>query len=365
MQALIEKPARVRFRLLDGLRFFAAFAVIAYHYIAYSHTRWGVPPIELFPHLAPVAAYGALGVHLFFIISGFVILMSAQSRTVGEFVASRISRLFPAYWFAVLAAVFLYLVIAPGMFTPISGGDILANLTMAQQGLGVKNIDGVYWTLWVELLFYILICGLICIKPTERKIMGFAILWPIIAVIGQQSESGFLTLLLSPKYAALFAGGMGLYLIHAHGHNTARWLVVIFNALVACQQATGYVSGIMSRATGQQLSQTVGIAIILGFFALVALATVTPLKGMGPGWLTYAGALTYPIYLVHEAWGWWIIQSVYPVAGKWSALLLAVLVSVALAAAIERLVERPLRPILTRVLKNNLSDSSKERFLVS
>lgn len=360
-----EKSVRIRFKLLDGLRFFAAFAVVAYHYVAYMHTRWGVPPIELFPILAPVAAYGALGVHLFFIISGFVILMSAQNRTVGAFVASRISRLFPAYWFAVLAAVFLYCVIAPGKFKAISGGDILANLTMAQEGLGVKNIDGVYWTLWVELLFYILICGLICLNPTERKIMGFAVLWPIIAMISQQSENSFLVLLLSPKYAALFAGGMGLYLIHAHGHNLARWLVVIFNALVASQQATGYVAGIMSRATGQQLSQTVGIAIILGFFALVALATVTPLRGMGPNWLTYAGALTYPIYLVHEAWGWGIIESVYPVAGRWPALILAVLVSVAIAVFIERFVERPLHPILTRTLKRNLTDQPKESALAA
>ncbi|MFF5790510.1 acyltransferase family protein [Paeniglutamicibacter sp. NPDC012692] len=360
-RTMAPAPAgRERFKLLDGLRFFAAFAVLAYHYIGYSHVRWGEPPSELFPVLSPIAAYGALGVDLFFIISGFVILMSAQNRSVGAFAASRISRLFPAYWFAVLSTVFLYLVIAPGKFPTISGGQVLANLTMVQQGLGVKHIDGVYWTLWVELLFYILVCGLICIKPTERKIMGFAILWPIVAMISQQADSGFLKMFLSPQNAPLFAGGMGLYLIHKYGHNLARWLVVIFNALIAAQQATAYVSGPIARVTKQELSQTVAIVIVLGFFVLVALATVTPLKSIGPSWLTYAGALTYPLYLVHEAWGWWLIQWVNPIAGQWSALLLAVAFSLALAVVIERFVERPLHPILNRTLKKNLTDQPKE-----
>lgn len=92
-----------RFFLLDLLRLGAALAVVAYHWTARSHRYWGRPPTEEFQFVSKLSGYGALGVQLFFIISGFVILMSAQGRSVGQFVASRVARLFPAYWVAVLA----------------------------------------------------------------------------------------------------------------------------------------------------------------------------------------------------------------------------------------------------------------------
>lgn len=89
--------------------------MVAYHYTAvFGNLFWGVPSREVFPKLSAVTAYGAMGVQLFFIISGFVILMSAHGRPVGQFAASRISRLFPAYWTAVLLTAFLLLAVTHG-----------------------------------------------------------------------------------------------------------------------------------------------------------------------------------------------------------------------------------------------------------
>ncbi len=62
---------------LDLLRFIAALAVLAFHYLVAYASVWGDRPAELFPAVAPVAGLGILGVELFFMISGFVILMSA------------------------------------------------------------------------------------------------------------------------------------------------------------------------------------------------------------------------------------------------------------------------------------------------
>ncbi|MGH8965075.1 MAG: acyltransferase family protein, partial [Actinomycetes bacterium] len=95
-------PAKPRPRLaaLDGLRFLAAMAVLAYHYVAVNHHAWGPRTDVSFPNLQPLVAYGSFGVQLFFVISGFVILMSAWGRDVRSFTASRVGRLFPAYWFS-------------------------------------------------------------------------------------------------------------------------------------------------------------------------------------------------------------------------------------------------------------------------
>jgi peptidoglycan/LPS O-acetylase OafA/YrhL len=76
---------------------------VLYHYTARGE-------ITSFPLLAPLTQFGYLGVPLFFMISGFVISASAENRTPSEFVISRITRLFPAYWFGVaftLIAIYL------------------------------------------------------------------------------------------------------------------------------------------------------------------------------------------------------------------------------------------------------------------
>lgn len=330
----------------------AACAVVAYHYTAFERSHWGAPPSELFPHIAPISAYGALGVQLFFIVSGFVILMTAQGRTIGQFVTSRVARLYPAYWVAVLAAAFLFLVVAPGEFREVSPQTALVNLTMVQEAFGVPHLDGVYWTLWVELLFYVMIGFLIAIKPTEGKILAFAFLWPVVGALARTGDVGFLTTLLQPSYASLFAGGMVLYLIHRDGHNIVRWLLVAFNACLAAGVTTeSYVLTAMQDNTGMVLSPVASILIVLSLFGVVALVTVTPLKYRGPRWLTYAGALTYPLYLFHETWGWFVIASFADRLNAWATLGIAVAVSLVLAVVVERWVERPARPALTRLLK--------------
>lgn len=109
----------------------------------------------MFPTAFPFAAYGWLGVELFFLISGFVICMSCWGRSVGDFFTSRVTRLYPAYWFAVLATTAVLLLI-PGGQKPLPWPDVLTNLTMLQEPLGVRMVDGVYWTLFAELRFYLL-----------------------------------------------------------------------------------------------------------------------------------------------------------------------------------------------------------------
>jgi peptidoglycan/LPS O-acetylase OafA/YrhL len=51
-----------------------------------------------YPLLAPVAKYGYLGVDLFFMISGSVILVSTANASFKGFFVSRIVRLYPAFW---------------------------------------------------------------------------------------------------------------------------------------------------------------------------------------------------------------------------------------------------------------------------
>ncbi len=351
--------SRPRFLLLDLLRLCAAVAVMLYHYTARFNDQWDAVPSEKFQFVSQFTAYGFLGVQLFFVISGFVILLSAEGRTVGQFVSARVARLFPAYWAGVILTTLLFVVIAPQFERKVSATEFLVNLTMVQKAFGVRHIDGVYWTLWIELLFYIMIALLISVRLTEAKVYWFAFLWPLIGALAHASDSAFLSSLLSPAYAPLFAGGMLLYLLHSRGNSLLRWMLLLFNVCLAAHQTVTFdVLGSAQKYTGVQLSENVGVVLVLGIFGLVAAVTLTPLQHRGWSWMTYAGALTYPLYLVHEYWGWWMIGIVNPVAGKWAAVGAAFAVSFLLAIVIERWVERPIRPRLRRGLQRSFDATS-------
>ena len=354
--------ARVRPRLLllDCLRLAAALGVVSYHYTSFSGAEfWGRASREVFPSLSQVTAYGALGVQLFFIISGFVILMSAYGRSVGQFVASRVSRLFPAYWTAVILVAVLLLVISPGELNKVTWADALVNLTMLQQSVNVTSLDGVFWTLWVELLFYVTIAFLLWRGMTEQKLLAFIFIWPLLGMLSSQAGPGMLQTLLIPTYSPLFAVGMGIYLIHANGHDIARWLVVAVNFLLACHQTYAGFLPAMSQSTGRPLSPEVMWLIILGFVAIVALITTTPLRHAGWKWMSVAGALTYPLYLVHEMWGWWIIKNLRVIIGTWPSVAVATAFALTLAWLIHKQIERRFASKLKRTLLRSLSSAPR------
>ena len=88
---------RRRINEIDFLRFVAALSVVLFHYSFRGHAADDLSVMP-YPVLETVARYGYLGVDLFFLISGFVILMTASSGSLKDFVISRAVRLYPAFW---------------------------------------------------------------------------------------------------------------------------------------------------------------------------------------------------------------------------------------------------------------------------
>lgn len=156
---------------IDALRGIAALAVVLYHYT----TRYQLS----FQHKEPMSvnfSYGSYGVELFFIISGFAIYMTlTNTKSLKEFAIKRIIRLYPAYIIAVILTFTLtHLYQLPDRTVSLTSGII--NLTMIGGFLGVPYVDGVYWSLQVELIFYILI-GILMLIGLLNKIEYASITW--------------------------------------------------------------------------------------------------------------------------------------------------------------------------------------------
>lgn len=338
-----------RLALLDLLRFIAALAVMAFHFTVYPYAYgWGQPANEVFPELSHLTVYGSLGVQLFFVVSGFVILMSAWGRSVGQFVGSRVARLFPAYWVSVLSSGILLALI---LGTEIEPRRIVMNLTMIQTPFGVPNLDGVYWTLWVELCFYLLIGVLLVRGLSYGKVVALIGLWPLAAVMLGTTE-GFLGQLLQPYYAPLFAGGMALFLIYRYGHSLLHWFLVVLNVVLAVQQTVTGNGTWTGGTVGVPMHHAVTSAIVVACFALVAVATLTPARTWSGKVGTFLGRLTYPLYLLHANWGLLIIMWTHEWAGRWGAIIIAAIGVIVLAWIVNRFVEKPLATPMRRSIES-------------
>ena len=148
MSQLSSPPSR-RLSQVDALRGLAALAVVFFHFTT-RFTELYLPDYR--PSLS--ATYGYFGVNLFFIVSGFVIFMTLE-RTAKpmDFVVSRFSRLFPTYWAGILLTFCItHWLGLPGKL--VEFWPAIANFLMIHSIFGVPHVDGVYWTLEVELLFY-------------------------------------------------------------------------------------------------------------------------------------------------------------------------------------------------------------------
>ncbi|MGX1672127.1 acyltransferase family protein [Streptomyces sp. NPDC055400] len=344
-----------RLRALDGLRLIAALMVAAYHYGGRDgevSQAWGTSPKVQFPSLHQWFAYGCLGVQIFFVISGFVICMSGWGKPLRSFFASRASRLLPSYWAAVIlvTAVFALPVVA---YKAVSPSDALLNLTMLQQPLGVDRVLGVCWTLWAEVRFYALFALFIVLPgANRRRVVLFCAVWTLAAAITQASGEPALKVILMPEYAPYFIGGVGLYLLHLNRRDMTAWGIVLVSWLIGQHYAVAALWHAPNpHFFSYRGSGSIILIVTLGFVAVGAIA-LGLLNRINWGWLTVAGALTYPFYLVHEHLGWVVIEVLHRRIGLPSAVTFTLTVAAMLILAwlLNRFVEKPLAPFLRKQL---------------
>lgn len=349
------KDSGGRLRALDGLRLVAALMVALYHYGGRDGEvarAWGSSPRDQFPTLHSLFAYGCLGVQVFFVISGFVICMSGWGRPLTSFFASRASRLLPAYWAAVLlvTGAFALPVVA---YRAVSPSDALVNLTMLQMPLGVDRVLGVCWTLWAEVRFYALF-ALCVVLPgaNRRRVIMFCAGWMLAAVIAENANMPLLDIVLMPEYAPFFIGGVGLYLVHRDRRDVHAWGIVAVSWLIGQHYA---VRGLWHAPNPEAFSYRSSFGIIavvtFGFVAVAAIA-LGLLGRVNWRWLTVAGALTYPFYLVHEHLGWVVIHALHRGLGlhSWVTFALTVASMLLLAWLLHKYVEKSLTPRLRAAL---------------
>ncbi|MDH5179927.1 MAG: acyltransferase [Gammaproteobacteria bacterium] len=338
-----------RFHEIDLLRFLAAFAVLLFHYTWRGWSADNMSDVS-FTGLGEFFKYGYLGVHLFFIISGFVILMTAMNKDLTGFTISRITRLFPAYWFAVSLTALVTLWIG-GTRYQVDIKQYLINLTMLHRFVNVPSVDGVYWSLVVELKFYLLIFLIILINHI-RYIQWYLFGWLAASLIlfhfGHIPVIGFF---LFPEWSSYFIAGAVFFLIRREGMDRYKFILLLGAYYLSMQTLYASLHGPPNNGHAVETDTYLIIAALVSLFYLIFIAIAFGKAHIinRPGFVLL-GALTYPVYLIHQNIGFMLFNVFNTSANKY--ILLAAVTGLMLLGAwlIHTQIEKRFAPVLKRAL---------------
>lgn len=335
--------AAPRFHQLDFLRGLACLAVVAFHFL-HRGQQGGWLVDTTWPWLQSLAALGHLGVHLFFMISGFVILMSAQGTTVRGFVASRVARLYPAFWVSVLLTGVVAWFSGSEAFA-VTPSQVLVNLTMVPQWVQVEFVDGAYWSLAVELQFYLMVIALLHFGQL-RRVERWVGVWLLLSSVNALRPMYPLEFWLDVRWAPLFSAGMLFYRVSRKGWNLQRYLLLLWSFGLTLWY--GWVGAAGSKLGSEVvwLGMPAQVMLCLTLFYALFLAMVSGRLQMRASPLVFwFGVLTYPVYLLHQNIGY--IALMAPLE-SWRALdfhlrvLLVVAAVVAVSWMVHHWIERPM-----------------------
>ncbi len=333
-------PARQDYiATLDLLRLAAALSVVVFHYFFRGAAAEGALA-QGYPAVAPFALYGYLGVNLFFLISGFVIAWSAEGRFWQQFAIARFVRLYPGYLLCMTITFVTVMAFGAPLFST-SFTEYVANLSMFAPALRQPFMDGVYWSILLELVFYGWVTLALLSGVFQKWKLGLIFAWLAISATNEFFiDSRAIRLLFITEFGPFFAAGVLVHHIHAHGRSLPALLLLGAAFVLSCSTLS-VTQQWMLREYGIAVSQP-HLVVANIFMHCLLIGAILLRSHVMPSRLTLAlGGLTYPLYLLHQKIGYIAINASAPLVGKWIAALGCVALMVLISWVIWRYFERP------------------------
>ena len=329
-----SKTPTGRLAAVDGLRGVAACAVMFFHYTLFDSLY--EKPTELHP----IFYLGYYGVHLFFVISGFVISMTLdKTPALWTFVLMRGGRIFPAYWAAV-SLTFSVLTMAPLPHNQPSIATYLINLTLLQKFIGVPHIDDVYWTLTVEVCFYAIMFAVYKSKQQLHLIRWCTgwLIFQLAAAILEHAHA--LTLPKSIKVATLFEFGHLFIAGILFSQSRLAGIKPLHLFLLSwCVAAQFYIP---LRSFDWMPYRNFDGGIVAAIFVLFAFAIRSRMGFLTSKPLLFLGGISYTLYLLHYQIGVVLITALIATGlPRTAAIAITVGSVVFIALILSKIIERP------------------------
>lgn len=348
---MADTPHRRQILGLDLLRFIAACLVMALHLGFWSWWPAGgsinraFPDLPSYPELISATWFGWVGVEIFFVLSGFVIAYSAASATASSFLRNRFLRLMPGIWIcATISAIALTCSALPGSEIATRWFATMILLPFP------RWVDGVYWSLVVEVVFY----GLVFLMLLTGKLSRIHVFMGAIglasaayAVIGfiTPLPTGLLYVYLLVEHGCHFALGVFLWMWLLQGR---RYPLII--ALLAIGGAAEVIHTAIRKASALGIDESPTAALFVWVVAILAMVgsvhfneAVASRFGRYERGLRVLGLSTYPLYLLHSMVGAVVISFTHDIIGRWMALGAGITAAIAVSMMVATWAEPAIR----------------------
>ena len=269
----LVKAGKPKIGIVGALRGFAALAVVWFHF-TFGQGHW----------LKLSGEYGWLGVHTFFVISGFIIPYSLYQyryaiRDYFRFMAKRLARLHPPYLASMVVVVAVYLAVT-AMFPrahiaplDLSWQNFVDHFFYLNDFVHRDWLNVVYWTLGIELQWYLLLGLTFPLLANRRwfvQIAGALLILLAYWLIPQQQRIIF-------HIVPVFLIGIFVFQYKVGISSVWRMLLSIAAMFAVMKTPIGMPTSIVATATG----------------LLIAFATLEN------RWCARLGDISYSLYLLH------------------------------------------------------------------
>ncbi len=287
-------PVTTKFESIQFLRFVAAALVVVTHATLFAQER-------LSPEF-PVWHFGVMGVDIFFVISGFVMMVSVQrllprDNPAREFALRRIIRIVPMYWLATTLKILTLLlvpalVLHAGLNARTVGLSFLFIPHTNPQG-SITPIHAVGWTLVFEMFFYAVFTLALLLRA--RLLLFCGAVLSSLAVLGAFADSSWpaVSFYASPIVLYFLAGMViGSHVVEPDRRRLAiglGYVVALFGAIELYATLDGQGTDLWN--SGFRHLVAIGLVLVL---VSSRVSTRT-----WPRWSTFLGDSSYSLYLFH------------------------------------------------------------------
>jgi peptidoglycan/LPS O-acetylase OafA/YrhL len=252
-------------------------------------------------------------------------------NTAKEFIWKRFVRLYPVFWICMILTFIITSIAGIERFER-NWYEFLVNFSMIPGLLKVKAIDGVYWSLQIELFFYGFILLLYKFNLL-KKLKVTLIIWILTSAILQFFiNSTVLKVLFFTDFAYLFIAGICFYKLYIGEKNLIYHFIILLTIIY-----------------GGLLSSNIEFSIILFsyfIFYFVIYKKLNFLSKIKP--LVFLGEISYELYLVHQFIGYIIILKLYQfgITNYFILLLIPIISSIIISWIIAYYIEKPLQTFI-------------------
>jgi peptidoglycan/LPS O-acetylase OafA/YrhL len=355
---------------LDVIRLCAAAFVMFYH-LGFSYfvnqdnaMARAVDTSAILPFTGWWSSSGWVGVEVFFVLSGVVISGSAEGKTWGRFLTGRLLRLYPAVW--ICASVSLLAATVSAMRAPESlVGPYLRGVMLTPYG---KWIEGSFWTLPIEMSFYLFVGALLMSNAGKYafdgiNVIGVAsaaywIVWQVCLHAG--NGLSWIHRLGDTLTISIYWRSLDLTLIH-HGcffalgalmyrscvlRAPSRWTMAAPILMGGCWLEIAIVNRMRVLESGYEMNALIPVAawtaaIVLMLLSIAYWRQIAHFCGPAlASWVRFGGLMTYPLYLCHFSVSFAVVKGLRglgapPMAAWVGGTAVAVLVAAFVAASLE------------------------------